>query len=58
MKLTGALVTGLTGLSIWLWQWRGALCTSVSNLITPIEKEGTDMVVFLFVCLSVFWDQD
>lgn len=40
MKLTGVLVTGLVGLSIWLWQWRGAPCASlsVSNLITVIEK--------------------
>lgn len=48
MKLTGALVTGLAGLSIWLWQWRGALCVSVSNLITTREKEGTDMLVGFF----------
>lgn len=54
MKLTGALVTGLVGLSIWLWQWSGALCVSlsVSTLITMIEKGRTDMLG----CLFLFWE--
>lgn len=59
--LTGVLVTGLAGLSIWLWQQRGALCVrqnKLSGWTDPTEGKialkKRDVCVGNHFCISTF----